>query len=249
MTQDGRIIAAISGRERPRNFHSQVIWTLGVAIVSGQYREGATLPGDAEMMRIFGVSRTVLREALKTLSAKGLIEARAKIGTRVRHKDQWNLFDPDVLAWHFEAGPDIDFLASLAEVRMAIEPEAAAHAAQRRSEQQAAVLLERVEMMAASDTSESFAKHDLEFHRAVADASGNPFVRSISALVELALTAAFTISSPVEDGSAFTRTVQIHREIAEGIRDADPEKARSSMRAAIKEGYDRAAGKFVAEDR
>ena len=243
MSSDGQMIGSIWGRVAPRNFHTQVIWSLGVGIVSGRYPEGAALPGDAELQQQLGVSRTVLREALKTLSAKGLIEARAKIGTRVRPRQYWNLFDADVLAWHFEAGPDIDFLGSLAEVRLAIEPEAAAHAALRRTSQQAATMLGWVDKMGNPDnTAQTFAQFDLEFHRVVADASGNPFMRSISALVELALTAAFTISSPVSDRAAFDKTVGIHRNIAIAISNGDAEGARQSMRLAIQEGYERAKG-------
>jgi len=187
---DSQISAPILGRIAPRNFHSQVIWTLGVSIVAGQYPEGAILPGDAELQRLQGVSRTVVREALKTLAAKGLIEARTRVGTRVRPRQDWNLFDADVLAWHFEAGADMEFLGSLAEMRQAIEPEAAAHAALRRTPKQIETLLDWVDRMSdPTNTAETFARFDLEFHRAVADASGNPFMRSISALVELALMA------------------------------------------------------------
>lgn len=245
MTQARPRSAAITGRRPPGNFHAHVIWQLGVGIVGGRFPEGSGLPGLPELIEEFGVSRTVLREALKTLSAKGLIEAKSRVGTRVLPRTRWNLFDPDVLAWHFEAGPDLGFLENLAEMRMAIEPEASALAAQRRTPEQAKGLLGWVDKMALREnTAESFARYDLEFHRAVADASGNRFMRAISALVELGLTAAFTISSPVEDQAAFDATVGIHRDIAEAIRDRHPEKARESMRGAIRQGFDRAAGKF-----
>ncbi len=121
----GDLIAALSGRSPARNLHSDVLWALGLAIVSGTYAEGAILPSDSELLERFGVSRTVLREALKTLAAKGLIEARARIGTRVLPRNRWNLFDGDVLAWFFELGPEVSFLRSLAEVRIGIEIEAA----------------------------------------------------------------------------------------------------------------------------
>ncbi|HTM78118.1 MAG TPA: FadR/GntR family transcriptional regulator, partial [Devosia sp.] len=229
-----------------RNFHNQVIWTLGVGIVGGQYPEGATLPGDVELQRQHGVSRTVLREALKTLAAKGLIEARTRIGTRVRPRQHWNLFDADVLAWHFEAGADLAFLGSLAEMRLAIEPEAAAHAALRRTPRQAQTLFDWVSRMSDSGSSaEAFARADLEFHRAVADASGNPFMRSISALVELALMASFTLSSPVADPIAFDRSVAVHQAIAVAIHDGDAEGDRSAMREAIEDGYGRTKSTFA----
>jgi len=240
----GDLIAALSGRSPARNLHSDVLWELGFAIVSGQYAEGSILPPDSELLDRFGVSRTVLREALKTLAAKGMIEARARIGTRVLPRNRWNLFDADVLAWHFEMGPDIAFLRSLAEVRIGIEIEAAALAAERAAPEQAAALAGWVEKMAGAETPADFARYDLEFHKAVAETSGNPFMASISALVEMALTAAFTISSPVNDPAALASTVNTHRAIADAIAQGAPEQAREAMKVAIAEGFARAAGRM-----
>ncbi|SFV37534.1 DNA-binding transcriptional regulator, FadR family [Devosia crocina] len=240
----GDLIAALSGRNLARNLHSDVLWDLGFAIVSGQYEEGTILPPDTDLLDQFRVSRTVLREALKTLAAKGLIEARARIGTRVLPRNRWNLFDADVLAWHFELGPDVTFLQALAEVRIGIEIEAAALAAERRTDEEAQALLDAVDRMEAAQTPEDFARHDLEFHKAVAGASGNPFMASISALVEMALTAAFTISSPVNEPEALVQTVLVHRNIAAAISERDPARAREAMRIAIAEGFARAAGRM-----
>lgn len=240
----GDLIAALSGRSLARNLHSDVLWELGYAIVSGQYSENSILPSDGELLDRFGVSRTVLREALKTLAAKGMIEARARIGTRVLPRNRWNLFDADVLAWYFEIGPDVTFLRSLAEVRIGIEIEAAALAAERATPDQADLLIGWVTRMEEADTPADFARHDLEFHKAVAEASGNPFMASISALVEMALTAAFTISSPVNDPAALAVTVDVHRRIAQAIGNRDPSAARQAMREAISQGFDRAAGRM-----
>ncbi|KKB08300.1 FadR/GntR family transcriptional regulator [Devosia chinhatensis] len=245
----GDLIATLSGRSPARNLHSDVLWELGYAIVSSQYPQGSILPPDSELLERFGVSRTVLREALKTLAAKGLIEARARIGTRVLPRERWNLFDADVLAWHFELGPDITFLRSLAEVRIGIEIEAAALAAERASPDQVEQLLDWVEHMAQAETPADFARFDLQFHRVLAEASGNPFMASISALVEMALTAAFTISSPVNDPAALAVTVGVHRRIAEAISSRNPVAARAAMRDAISQGFDRAAGRMEAAPR
>ncbi|MHA6300132.1 FadR/GntR family transcriptional regulator [Devosia sp. CAU 1758] len=244
----GDLIASLSGRNPARNLHSDVLWALGLAVVSGTYAEGAILPSDSEMLERFGVSRTVLREALKTLAAKGLIEARARIGTRVLPRNRWNLFDADVLAWFFELGPDVSFLRSLAEVRIGIEIEAAALAAERAEPGEATALMGWVDSMAGSETPADFARYDLEFHKAVAEASGNPFMASISALVEMALTAAFTISSPVNDPEALAETVGVHRRIADAIGKRDPAAARLAMREAISQGFDRAAGRMEQGD-
>src|SRR5688572_24032485 len=118
---------------RSRSHTSRVVNDLGLGIVTGQLSEGSLLPGDQELLTKYRVSRTVLREALKTLGAKGLVQARARVGTRVQPRAAWNLFDPDVLVWHAEAGFRPEFLRHLAEIRMALEPEAAALAALRRT--------------------------------------------------------------------------------------------------------------------
>lgn len=240
----GDVIASITGRTRPRNLHSFVLWQLGVAIVGGDYPEGTILPTDAELLQRFSVSRTVLREALKTLAAKGMIEARARIGTRVLPRGRWNLFDADVLAWHFETGPDVAFLQSLAEIRIGVEVESAALAALRRSDAEAEAMIACADRLADARTAAEFARTDLEFHRAVAEASGNPFMASISALVEVALTATFTISSAVEDDEAMAATVRAHRRIADAIKARDPDEARLAMQAVIREGYARSAKKL-----
>lgn len=223
---------------QPRTHHGHVMRTLGLDIVGGRYPEGAILPGDAELMEMFGVSRTVLREALKTLAAKGLIQPKAKIGTRVRERSHWNLFDPEILFWHFETGVDYKFLEALSEMRLALEPEAAALAAQRRTHAHITELYRWVDRMGDRDAREGFANADLNFHLAVALASGNPFMRSVSALIEGALIASFTISSPGADPERLERSVASHRAIADAIRDGEPERARAAMRLVILQGIE-----------
>ena len=241
----GELIALLTGRRPARNLHSDVLWRLGIGIVSGRYPENAILPTDSELLAEFGVSRTVLREALKTLAAKGMIEARARIGTRVLPRERWNLFDADVLAWHFELGPDLGFLRSLAEVRIGIEIEAAALAAERRTEAQAEQLLALAEQLGHATSAEDFARRDMEFHRAVALISANPFMASISALVELALTASFAISSPMNVPGALEGTALAHGRIAQAIADGQADAAREAMRAVISEGISRAADQLA----
>ncbi|HEV7437629.1 MAG TPA: FCD domain-containing protein, partial [Pseudorhizobium sp.] len=159
---------------------------------------------------------------------------------------RWNLFDADVLSWHFETGPDVAFLRSLAEVRIGVELESAALAAERRTEEQAQALLDCAANMGAATSAVEFARADLAFHRIVAEASGNPFMASISALVELALTASFTISSPVEEPALLGAAVLSHRRIATAIAEGRADEARAAMRTVISEGLARAAGKLEA---
>src|SRR3954467_13390267 len=115
---------------RPRTSSpAEVARTCGSDIIPGRYAEGGRLPGDAELTAMFGVSRPVLRESVKTLVAKGLLTTKARVGARVRERGAWNMFDADVLAWHLDAGIGRRFLNDLAEIRLAVEPRAAAPAA------------------------------------------------------------------------------------------------------------------------
>lgn len=228
------------GTTQPRTHHGHVMHDLGVGIVSGFYPENTILPGDADLLQQYGVSRTVLREALKTLAAKGLIQAKARIGTRVRERQNWNLFDPDILRWYVEAGVDAKFLLSLSEMRLALEPEASALAATRRTDRQLAELYRWVDRMADVNISgPDFVDSDLRFHIAIAEASGNPFMHSVSALIEAALATTFTISSPIPDHERHAITVARHRAIAEAIERRDADGARVAMRIVIQEGVER----------
>lgn len=241
----GRAVASATRRVLPaRTLQSQVVDQLGIAIVGGEFPPETTLPIDSALQERFGVSRTVLREALKALAAKNLITSRARIGTVVLPRREWSLFDPDVLSWHFETGPDVAFLRSLAEIRIGLELESVALAAERRSEAQLEQMFAHVEGMATAGNTADFASSDLAFHRAVAEASGNPFMASITGLVDLVLATAFTISSPVDDGEARDVTVDHHRRVAQAIGARDAEAARAAMRTVIMEGFDRAAGRM-----
>lgn len=224
-----------------RSHTSRVVDDLGLQIVSGHYRQGSLLPGDSDLIDRYRVSRTVLREALKTLSAKGLLQAKARIGTRVRERADWNLFDPDVLVWHARNGFAPEFLTHLGEMRMALEPEAAAFAAQRRTAEQ----LEAMQSWAArmSDpkiSQEDFVQADLGLHLAVAQSANNPFFLSISTLIEVALVAMLTISSPVENSERLAASVAQHRAIVDAIAARDSDRARRAMEAVVQKGIDRA---------
>lgn len=185
MSEPGSLIRTLSGRTSARNFHSYVINEVGRAIVAGEMPVGSGLPNDAEMMDRFGVSRTVLREALKTLEAKGLVEARAKVGTRVLPESRWNLFDRQVLAWKLESGPSLTFLQAFQVVREGLEVQAARLAAKHREAEHVRLLHywlnQRVVM---EHQPEPFAIAEFEIHRVVAEASGNPFLRASSAILE-----------------------------------------------------------------
>lgn len=214
---------------------------LAVGIISGEFPQNSILPGDTELMERFKVSRTVLREAMKTLAGKGLIQAKARIGTRVRERSEWNLFDRDVLYWHAEVGFEPAFIHYLHEIRMVLEPEAAAFAAQRRTPDQLEKLYHWVDGMAGeAERPGTFVEADLNFHLAVAAAAGNPFLHSISTLIEVALVTVLTISSPADDPQRLARSVADHRAIADAIARRDAAAARKGMQTVIGDGVEMA---------
>jgi DNA-binding FadR family transcriptional regulator len=217
----------------------EVTRTIGIDIIVGRYPEGIALPRDAELTAMFDVSRTVLRESVKTLSAKGLLNSKAGVGTRVRERSAWNMFDPDVLGWHLEAGIGKRFLRDLADIRLAVEPRAAALAAERWTGDAIAILRGSVDRMrgSASDPIE-FADADLRLHLDVATISANPFMRSIGAVIEAALRASFRLSAPAE-GSEREITVAAHERIVDAIAERDAEAAAAAMANVIFNGLRR----------
>lgn len=227
----------------PKGYHGLVMADLGRGIVGGTFAENSILPRDADLLERYGVSRTVLREALKTLAAKGLIQPKARIGTRVLSREHWNLFDPEILKWHVDTGSvDAAFLFNLQEMRIALEPEAARLAALRHTPAQLAALYHWVDRMAEPEvTGTTFVHHDLRFHIAVAEASRNPFMRAISALIEVALAETFAVSSPIPNTERHKTTVERHRAIADAIARRDPQAAHAAMLLVIREGIDRVA--------
>ena len=214
--------------------------TLATEILQGVYPPGANLPPEPELLTRFGVSRTVLREVSKTLAAKGLVVAKTRVGTKVLDPVHWNYFDADLLAWKVSLGLDAEFRQSLTEIRRAIEPPAAALAAQRRTPEDLADLRRWLhEMARPRHTPQSFAEADLEFHLTIGAATGNPLMRSIAAVIETALIAAFQLSSPANDPRLQQSTVAGHAAILEAIERREPEAARRAMLAVIDEGHDR----------
>jgi DNA-binding FadR family transcriptional regulator len=230
---------------RAHSNHEQVARSIGIDIIAGRYAEGTRLPGDTELTTTFGVSRPVLRESVKTLVAKGLLTTKARVGTIVRGREAWNMFDADVLAWHLDVGIDRRFLSDLAEIRLAVEPHAAALAARRRSDADIAELRRCVGMMRqAPSDSDAFTNGDLALHIAVANASGNPFMRAADRVIEAALRASFMLSAPV-DPIDRERVLTWHERIVEAIAEGDAAAAAAAMTEVIHNGVRRHEGGAV----
>lgn len=220
--------------------HDQIVRSLGQDILAGRMVPGDKLPGEAELLVRFGVSRTALREALKTLAAKGFLVVKTRVGTKVTDPLRWNLFDSEVLAWQVANGMDAQFRRHLAEVRRGLEPAAAALAAQRRSDEDLAGMRAAVEAMRREQQSEyAFAQADLTLHLRIAMASGNPLMRSLASVIETALLEAFTLSPPTRSEALHRETVDLHERIVDCIEASDAEGAAAAMLAVIDAGYRR----------
>lgn len=156
--------------------------TLGIAIATGHRAPGEVLPTEVELATEFGLSRSVIREALRTLAAKGLIESRPKAGTRVRARGAWQLLDPELLGWMFEGAPPLGFVRSLFELRMIIEPAAAEIAAGKRTSAHVAGLEKALLTMSKHGlaTAEGQAG-DQEFHRILLEGTANELLVTLSA--------------------------------------------------------------------
>jgi DNA-binding FadR family transcriptional regulator len=214
-----------------RNLHGQVVQELGRNIVGGKWKPGELLPREEVLAQGMAISRTALRESLKVLASKGLIETRQKTGTRVRDRRFWNQLDADVLAWRCASMPTEDFVEKLVEMREVIEPAAAAAAAKRRNAAQLARLKQAYTAMEAAHDRDSWAKADLEFHEAVLDAANNELMSSLFAVIDTALGAYFLLSaSTVAD---FKYSLPQHLAIYEAIRLRRPTVAGDTMRAMI----------------
>jgi GntR family galactonate operon transcriptional repressor len=224
--------AALGGGYPGGSLHGRLVRTLGVRIVSGRLAPGEVLPTEAQLVEEFGSSRSTVREAVKVLTAKGLVLARPKIGTAVQPESNWNLLDPDVLAWRYTSEPSVAQLDDLAGLRVALEPEAARLAALGRRRRQVAEIRSAYEHMAATLADpDEFIEHDLAFHRAVVQASGNQLLVQLNDLLFLALEAARQVHT--RNVRRNRRTLPAHLAVVEAIEARDAPTAATLMRSLV----------------
>lgn len=220
-----------------RTSHSKVVEQLGLAIVAGDLAVGETLPGDIELERQFDVSRSVLREAMKTLAAKGLVVAKSRVGTRVTEKCHWNLLDECVLRWHFRAGVTAEFLDHLYDLRLVLEPAAAAFAAERASADDCAELRRYALALGAPDLNfREQVEADLRFHVLLCLVGANPFMESMVGFIKTSLDGAFTLSLSQYVRQSGDGIIQSHLAVVEAIERKDAEVAQNTMRSLIQLG-------------
>lgn len=223
------VVGLINQRLYPsRALHGQVAHEIGRRIVSGTIGEGEFLPRETELAAQFSISRQAVREALKVLAAKGLVVSRRRAGTRVLPRTNWNLLDPDIVAWHPARDLPLDFFSDLIELRRLIEPAAAEFAARRGDPGRIAVLSEAFRKMERG-VAERNAYHaaDVEFHRALFDASGNGLIERLSNVVNPLLQVGFRIQE--ETYPQLDRSLTQHRELLDAITRGEPIEARRAM--------------------
>jgi len=217
-----------AGASSSSSLHSNVVEQIGSRIVQGEFQPGEALPNADDSAEMLGVSRTVLREAIKVLAGKGLVESRPKTGTRVRPRSEWNFLDPDVLSWRYAGKITSEDVTALFELRRAIEPMAASLAAQRATpEQIAEINAALVEMEAVVDDGDSFAKPDLVFHQSILRMTGNELIGSLAALIETALVLSFRLSNDNPEGQR--HSLPLHRDVAEKIAAGDGAGAQTAL--------------------
>lgn len=208
--------------------HEAVAEAIGRRIVQGEFPPGSVLPAEAQWSSRYQVSRSVVREAIKMLSAKGLLTSRPKVGSRVKERRRWNLLDHDILAWYAEAPGRREFLGTLQEFRKIFEPEAAALAASRRSEKQMRAISEACAEMGQARTLPERSAADVRFHLGILEASGNEMLLPLGALIESALENLFMIITRQADDLRHAQA--LHEDIERGIRLGRPLAARRAVR-------------------
>ncbi|MEZ5830560.1 MAG: FadR/GntR family transcriptional regulator [Dongiaceae bacterium] len=211
-----------------RSIHGRIAHEIGQQILRGDLAPGEVLPNEADLGADFGVSRTVLREAIKVLAAKGLVESRTKIGTRVKARDQWNMLDPDVLSWSLASYDAEEYARAVSEMRRMLEPAGAALAAQRATPEQVARIRATYEaMVAAGGNDEDRTDHDLRFHLSILEATNNPFLVSMGHVIESAI--AFNIKLSTGFPNLRVESEPLHRMVLERIEKGDPRGSQAAM--------------------
>jgi DNA-binding FadR family transcriptional regulator len=182
-------------RGRKRSLFAHVVEEIGSQIVSGALGPNAPLPNEAALGRELGASRSVIREAVKSLAAKGLLESRTRTGIRVLPPMHWNLLDTEVLAWRYSSLPAREFIRELFEIRRMIEPQAAGLAAERATDQEIAAIGAAYSAMEdAKRSTESAVMADLNFHRAILSAGRNALLLQMGNLIAVGLLVSHRIS-------------------------------------------------------
>jgi DNA-binding FadR family transcriptional regulator len=217
--------ALFGGAGRKRNLHAHVVDELGSRIVRGELKVGDPFPSEADLGREFNASRSVIREAVKSLAARGLLESRTRTGIRVLSPIHWNLLDVDVLGWRYESMPRAQFFQELFEIRGMIEPPAAGLAAARATKAEVAEIAAAYAAMEKADpASDAAIMADLRFHRGILMASHNDLLLQMGNLIGVGLLVSYRIST-----DSYTVFLSSHKAVLDAIAKRKPSLAEKAM--------------------
>jgi DNA-binding FadR family transcriptional regulator len=215
----------------------QIVQDLGIAIVTGKFSGAGGFPIEAEICERYSASRSVVREAIKVLNAKGLLIARPRRGTSVQPEDEWNLLDPDVLFWMLKRRFNLPLLIDFTRARLAIEPAAAAEAARTATEAQQENMKRMLDRMAeAAHGSLDPLETDVDFHLAILEASNNPFFYNMSPVIETALR--FSIRFTNRQLRQRIASLSEHQVILDAILNRDEALAAAEARGLLERALD-----------
>jgi GntR family galactonate operon transcriptional repressor len=212
------------------NLHDRVTRTLALQLIEAERRSvQIVFPNEADLCKQLGVSRSILREAVKVLEDKGLLEVRPRSGTRSKPRSEWHLLDPDVLCWQAETRMDPRLLRDLCEVRLAIEPTASGFAALRATTDEISLVgscLEQWERLSNTRDLDEALRWNLQFHEAVVGASHNPLFQQLNASIRQPLRAALACTLQLPASPALE--LEAHRSLFLAIQRRDPLAARAA---------------------
>jgi DNA-binding FadR family transcriptional regulator len=212
-----------------------LLTALGAAIVSGECAAGQVVTLDGVCAQ-YGVSRSVVREAVRVLESMGMVESRRRVGVTIQPVDKWNVFDPTLIRWRLESGDRAAQLLSLSELRRGFEPAAAALAARRADPQQCRIMAAAVSDMVVHGRSgdlEAYLLADKTFHQTMLEASGNEMFRALTGVVAEVL--AGRTHHDLMPESPNPAAIELHDQVARAIRMRDEVAAEQAMRAIIDE--------------
>lgn len=219
------------------NLTHQLTHDLGIAIVKGNYAVGQGLPSEAELCNQYEVSRSATREAVKMLSAKGLISSRPKQGIQVLPENNWNMFDTDVLSWILNSKPSLSLLKEFTQVRVALEPQATALAAANATEQQLEAIESALQRMVDADEGlDDPLEADIAFHTTVLEATGNRFFAQLTDFISTALRVSIRYTNKIKGVPG--ADVQKHRDIYEAIKAGDIAGSEKAVRTILDEALE-----------
>ena len=206
-----------------RGIFGYLVHHLGRSIIGGAYPIGMVLPNEPELVAEFGISRTVVREAMKCLAGKGLVEIRTRVGTRVKDRSSWHHTDTDVMVWYYESGPSAELMRSIKDLRLVLEPEAAARAASRGTPEEVARIVAAFEAMGEeAQGMAALTDADLEFHTAIFAATHNMIYAQLIDLIAVGIYANRTLQSQAGLAQAQRNGLPLHRAVLDAIVARDP---------------------------